>query len=94
MQLSKFKPGGLVIGSLAPNIPHTPNAHPRRLRPTYTGDRLARVGGGEGGAGARHRREELHGGVSERSDGWWRAEHTKITLFDSSYDAQLCTRLE
>ena len=24
MQLSKFKPGGLVIGSPAPNIPHTP----------------------------------------------------------------------
>ena len=72
MQLSKFKPGGLVIGSLASNIPraipHTPHAHPRRLRPTYTGDRVARVGGGEGGAGARDRREELHGGVSE--DGW------------------------
>ena len=29
MQLSKFKPGGLVIGSLASNIPHTPRAHPR-----------------------------------------------------------------
>ena len=31
MQLSKFKPGGLVIGSLASNIPraipHTPHAH-------------------------------------------------------------------
>jgi hypothetical protein len=29
MQLSKFKPGGLVIGSLASNIPHMPRAHPR-----------------------------------------------------------------
>ena len=25
MQLSKFKPGGLVIGSLAPNMPHPPH---------------------------------------------------------------------
>ena len=41
MQLSKFKPGGLVIGSLASNMPHTAHAHPGRLRPTQVIGSLA-----------------------------------------------------
>ena len=32
MQLSKFKPGGLVIGSHAPNTPHTPHMLTHRDR--------------------------------------------------------------